>query len=123
VPEPAPAPDTPPTPVVVVLTTVPVGSLGEIIARTLVAEHLAACVTLSAPMTSFYRWRGAIERDEERQVLIKTTRNRVPAVQARIAELHTYDIPEFLVIAVAGGSHPYLDWITASVEPDQLHSP
>ena len=122
-PEPAPAPDAPTTPVVVVLTTVPVGSLGEIIARTLVAEHLAACVTLSAPMTSFYRWRGAIERDEERQVLIKTTRDRVPAVQARIAELHTYDIPEFLVIAVAGGSHPYLDWITASVEPDQLHSP
>jgi periplasmic divalent cation tolerance protein len=123
VPEPAPAPDAPTTPVVVILTTVPVGSLGEIIARTLVAEHLAACVTLSAPMTSFYRWRGAIERDEECQVLIKTTRDRVPAVQARIAELHTYDIPEFLVIAVAGGSHPYLDWITASVEPDQLHSP
>jgi periplasmic divalent cation tolerance protein len=99
------------------------GSLGEIIARALVAEHLAACVTLSAPMTSFYRWRGAIERDEERQLLIKTTRERVPAVQARIAELHTYDIPEFLVVAVAGGSQPYLDWITASVEPDQLHSP
>jgi periplasmic divalent cation tolerance protein len=114
--------DAPATPVVVILTTVPVGGLGEIIARTLVAEHLAACVTLSAPMTSFYQWREAIERAEEHQVLIKTTRDRVPAVQARIAELHTYDIPEFLVIAVAGGSHPYLDWITASVEPDQLYS-
>jgi periplasmic divalent cation tolerance protein len=107
---------------VLILTTVPVGDLGEAIARALVDERLAACVTVGAPMTSFYRWRGAIERDEERQVVIKTTRDRVPAVQARIAELHTYDIPEFLVIAVAGGSAAYLDWITASVEPDQLHS-
>ncbi len=105
-----------------VLTTVPAGDRGEVLARTLVEEHLAACVTVGAPMTSFYRWRGAIERDEERQVLIKTTRDRVPALQARLVELHAYELPEFLIVAVDGGSAAYLDWITASVEPDQLHS-
>ncbi len=109
-------------PVVLVLTTVPAGDLGETIARALVDEHLAACVTLSAPMTSLYRWRGAVERDEERQIVIKTTEDRVAALQARVVELHTYDVPEFLVVAVAGGSAAYLDWITASVQPDQLPS-
>jgi periplasmic divalent cation tolerance protein len=107
---------------VLVLTTVPAGDRGEVLARTLVDERLAACVTIGAPMTSFYRWRGAVERDEERQVIIKTTRDRVPALQARLVELHAYEVPEFLVVAVAGGSAAYLDWIAAGVEPDQLHS-
>jgi periplasmic divalent cation tolerance protein len=99
---------------------VPAGDRGETIARALVEEHLAACVSVGAPMTSFYRWRGAVERDEERQLVIKTTRDRVPALQERLAELHPYDVPEFLVLAVTGGSAAYLDWITASVESDRL---
>jgi periplasmic divalent cation tolerance protein len=106
---------------VLVLTTVPAGDRGETIARTLVDEHLAACVNVGAPMTSFYRWRGRVERDEERQLVIKTTRDRVPALQARLAELHTYEVPEFLVLTVGGGSAAYLDWITTSVEPDRVH--
>ena len=109
-------------PVVIVLTTVPLGDRGDTIARALVDEHLAACVTVGAPMTSFYRWRGAVERDEERQIVIKTTRDRVPALQTRLAALHTYEVPEFLVVAVTDGSAAYLDWITASVEPDRLPS-
>ena len=108
--------------IVLVLTTVPAGDRGDAIARALVEERLAACVNVGAPMTSFYRWRGAVERNDERQVVVKTTRDRLPALQARLAELHTYEVPEFLVIAVAGGSVPYLDWITASVQPDRLPS-
>ena len=97
--------------VVVVLTTVPTGSKGEEIGRTLVEERLAACVNVLAPMTSIYRWRGAVERESEQQMIIKTTRGRVPAVQSRLAALHPYELPEFLVLAVADSSSAYFEWI------------
>jgi periplasmic divalent cation tolerance protein len=98
--------------VVVVLTTVPTGSKGEEIGRTLVEERLAACVNVLAPMTSIYRWRGAVERESEQQIIIKTTRNRVPALQARLTALHPYELPEFLVLPVADGSSAYFEWIS-----------
>ena len=77
--------------VVVVLTTVPAGGKGEEIAQALVDERLAACVNILAPMTSIYRWRGAVERDTEQQLIIKTSSGRVAAVQARLAALHPYE--------------------------------
>ena len=97
--------------VVVVLTTVPNREAGEAIARVLVDERLAACVNLLAPMTSIYRWQGAIERETERQLLIKTTRGRVPALQARLTALHPYEVPEFLVLSVADSSSAYFEWV------------
>jgi periplasmic divalent cation tolerance protein len=97
--------------VVVVLTTVPADGRGAEIARTLVDERLAACVNVLPPMTSFYRWRGATEREEERQVVIKTTTDRVPALRMRLLELHSYEVPEFLVLPVSDGSTGYLDWV------------
>ena len=97
--------------VVLVLTTVPVGDRGEAIARALVDERLAACVNVLGPMTSFYRWHGAVERDVERQLLIKTTRGRVAALQARLVELHPYDLPEFVVLPVSDVGPAYLDWV------------
>ena len=99
------------TDVVIVLTTVPEGDLGDTIARRLIEERVAACVNVCAPMTSLYRWRGVVERETERQLVIKTTREHVPRVQASIAELHSYELPEFMVIAVADGSAAYLDWV------------
>jgi periplasmic divalent cation tolerance protein len=99
------------TDVVLVLTTVPVGERGEAIARALVDERLAACVNLLGPMTSFYRWDGAVERDVERQLIIKTTHGRVAAIQARLVELHSYDLPEFVVLPVSDGGPSYLDWV------------
>jgi periplasmic divalent cation tolerance protein len=97
--------------VVVVLTTVPTGGKGQEIAQTLVEERLAACVNVLAPMTSTYRWRGAVERESEHQVIIKTTLNRVPAVQTRLATLHPYEVPEFLVLSVADSSSAYFEWV------------
>lgn len=99
------------TDVVLILTTVPAGDRGGEIARALVDERLAACVNVLPPMTSFYRWRGAVERESESQVIIKTTRDRVAAVQARLVELHSYEVPEFLVVPIADGSTGYLDWV------------
>ena len=89
----------------------PADDRGEAIARALVDERLAACVNVLGPMTSFYRWHGAVERDVERQLLIKTTRGRVAALQARLIELHPYDLPEFVVLPVSEGGPAYLDWV------------
>jgi periplasmic divalent cation tolerance protein len=97
--------------IVLVLTTVPSSEAGETIGRALVEERLAACVNVLAPMVSIYRWRGAVERDEERQVVIKTTRQHAAEVQTRVAALHSYELPEFLVLPVEGGSDTYLDWV------------
>jgi periplasmic divalent cation tolerance protein len=106
--------------VVVVLSTVPDNETGETIARTLVDERLAACVNLLPPMTSIYRWTGAVERDTERQLLIKTTRDRVPAIETRLRQLHSYDLPELIVIDATGGSAEYLAWVASSVNPQNL---
>ncbi len=98
-------------PIVLVLTTAPDGDCAEAWARTLVDERLAACVNVHGPMTSFYRWKGTVEREAERQVVIKTTRDRVAAVKARLLELHSYDLPEFVVVAVDEGSDAYVRWV------------
>jgi len=103
--------------VVIVLTTVPDDDRVEIWARTLVEERLAACVNVHGPMLSFYRWKGIIERDAERQMVIKTTRERVAALRVRLGELHSYDLPEFVVLEVADGSEGYLRWVAEQTRP------
>jgi periplasmic divalent cation tolerance protein len=97
--------------IVIVLTTAPDDDRAESWARTLVEERLAACVNVHGPMVSFYRWKGIVERDTERQVVIKTTRERVAALRVRLAELHSYDLPEFVVLSVLDGSEEYLKWV------------
>jgi periplasmic divalent cation tolerance protein len=99
---------------VVVLTTIGADADAAALARTLVEERLAACVNVLPPMTSVYRWKGQIEQDREQQMLIKTTAGRVAALEARLRTLHPYDVPEFLVIRVAGGSDAYLAWLRES---------
>jgi periplasmic divalent cation tolerance protein len=101
--------------VVIVLSTVPDNASAEKMARTLVEEHLVACVNLLPPMTSIYRWKGALERDTERQLVMKTTRSGVPALEKRLKELHSYEVPEFIVIAADSGSADYVGWLTAEV--------
>lgn len=104
------------TKTVLVLTTVADDERAEEIARTLVDEHLAACVNVHGPMTSFYRWKGAVERDAERQLVIKTTRDRLPALEARLRALHSYELHEFIVLSVESGSSEYLEWVDGNVD-------
>jgi periplasmic divalent cation tolerance protein len=104
-----------PDDIVLVLTTLPDDDRAEALARTLVEERLAACVNVHGPMTSLYRWKGAVERDVERQVVIKTTRRFVTAVEARIQTLHGYELPEFLVLSVEGGSDAYCAWLRSQM--------
>ena len=106
-----------PTEIVIVLTTAPDDERAEAWARTLVEERLAACVNVHRSMISFYRWKGIVERDAERQVVIKTTRERVAAVRERLRELHSYELPEFVVLTVADGSDEYLKWVIEQTRP------
>jgi periplasmic divalent cation tolerance protein len=104
------------TDIVLVLTTVADGERADWIARALVEERLAACVNVHGPMTSFYRWKGAVERDAERQLVIKTTRGRLETLEVRLKALHGYELPEFLVVPIESGSDAYLGWILDSVD-------
>ena len=105
------------TDIVLVLTTAPDDERAEAWARTLVEERLAACVNVHGPMTSFYRWKGVVERDAERQVVIKTTRERVATLRERLRELHSYELPEFVVLSVEDGSDEYLKWVVDQTSP------
>jgi periplasmic divalent cation tolerance protein len=99
---------------VVVLTTVGRSTDGHTLASTLVAERLAACVNVLGEMDSVYRWQGAVETERERQIIIKTTAERLPMLQARVHELHPYEVPEFVVVPVVGGTEKYLNWLRES---------
>jgi periplasmic divalent cation tolerance protein len=99
----------------IVLTTV--GSLqeGQRLARVLVERHLAACVNLVPNLTSIYRWQGQIKQDSEVLLLIKTSSDSLPALEAAVRELHSYDLPEFLALPIDFASGPYLNWILDSI--------
>jgi periplasmic divalent cation tolerance protein len=99
---------------VIVLTTIPADADGPAFAHALVDARLAACVNLHAPMESIYRWEGEIEHESERQVVIKTSRDRVAALWDRVRELHPYDVPEFLVLPIVDGNDAYLRWVADS---------
>jgi len=104
---------------VIVLTTLDAQTDAAAFARLLVDERLAACVNILPAMTSIYRWKGAIEEDNERQLVIKTTSDRVEALEARLHELHPYELPEFLVVPATDGSTGYLEWLEASTRSER----
>ena len=83
------------------------------IASKLVGERLAACII--GGVQSVYRWQGKVTEAEEVQLLIKTVRERYPALQSRIAELHSYDTPEIIAVPIAEGSQKYLTWLREQV--------
>lgn len=99
----------------IVLTTVANIEEATRLGRALVEERLAACVTLIPAVESIYRWQGKIESSAETLLVIKTASDRITALEARLGELHSYETPEFLVLAVESGSHPYLAWLMASL--------
>jgi periplasmic divalent cation tolerance protein len=99
---------------VMVLTTLPGDADGPAFARALVDARLAACVNLLAAMESIYRWEGDVEQETERQVVIKTSKDRVAALWDRVRELHPYDVPEFLVLPIVDGNDAYLRWVADS---------
>lgn len=104
---------TPVSTVSIVLTTLGADADAPTIARTLIDERLAACVNILPRMTSVYRWQGKVEEDREQQIVIKTAQDRVWALQARLRQLHPYELPEFLVLD-ATASDAYFAWVVES---------
>ncbi|OFW36423.1 MAG: hypothetical protein A3J29_12735 [Acidobacteria bacterium RIFCSPLOWO2_12_FULL_67_14b] len=101
---------------IIVLTTFPIDGDADRLATALVDERLAACVNVLPPMRSIYAWKGATEQADERQLVIKTSRHRMRALETRLRELHPYDVPEFLVLSVLEGSRDYLFWVAESTK-------
>ncbi|HEY1256434.1 MAG TPA: divalent-cation tolerance protein CutA [Terracidiphilus sp.] len=99
----------------IVLTTAADTEEAERLGRTLVEERLAACATLLPGAQSIYHWQGAVDSSTETLLLLKTTAAQLAALEARLHELHSYQTPEFLVIAVEAVSQPYLDWLQSSL--------
>ena len=99
----------------VVLVTVPDAGAAEVLVRTLVEEGVVACGNILPGVTSLYRWQGAVERATEALVVFKTTAAGADRLTERVPELHPYDVPEVLVVAVDAGHRPYLDWIAKNV--------
>ena len=101
--------------VVIVLLTGPSGEELQQLATRLVEERLAACVNILPGVTSVYGWEGRVERASEALGIVKTGRALVGRLQARVLQMHPYDVPEVLVIEPTGGSRAYLDWVLDSV--------
>ena len=97
----------------IALTTCGTPDEARSLARAIVEERLAACVTLIPRRQSIYRWQGKIESSAETLLLIKTDPHKLSALEARLPALHSYEVPEFLVLDVESASHPYLEWLQA----------
>jgi periplasmic divalent cation tolerance protein len=100
----------------VVLVTSEKISEARRIARAAVESKLAACVhILLTPVESTYRWKGKVEVAREYLLVMKTVTERLPELQRLVQRLHSYDVPEFVVLPIVEGSREYLDWLMESV--------
>lgn len=95
----------------IVLSTAGSEEEGARIARSLLERKLCACVNLVPKIRSLYRWEGAVQDDAEVLLIMKTTLDKLGALSDHLAQIHSYDVPEVLAIAVDKGSASYLEWL------------
>jgi len=95
----------------IVLTTESTLDEANKLGRTLVEERLVACATLLPVVQSIYNWEDQIQSAPETMVLLKTSTDKLEALEARLLELHSYRVPEFLVVPVEHGSAGYMEWM------------
>lgn len=99
-------------------TTIDSREGAERLATLVVGDRLAACAQVSGPISSFYRWEGNVQSDEEWIVVIKTATDRLTALTARLVEAHPYDVPEVVAVPVFGGNPTYLEWVREETRED-----
>ncbi len=90
------------------------------IARALVEKRLAACVNISAPVQSIYRWEGKVADEQEYMMMIKTSRRLFGELQAEIGHLHSYSTPEIVCLPIIEGSTNYLNWLAESLQSEEI---
>jgi periplasmic divalent cation tolerance protein len=94
-----------------VFTNLPDRAAAERLAELVIEKKLAACVNILAPCRSVYRWKGAVQHDEEHPVLIKTTHERYAALEQTLRAGHPYELPEIIAVPVERGLPAYLQWV------------
>jgi len=99
-----------------VLTNLPDRAAAERLADMLIEKRVAACVNILAPCRSVYRWKGAVQRDEEHPLLIKTTAERYPELERALRAGHPYELPEIIAVPIERGLPAYLDWVAAETK-------
>ena len=104
---------------IVVLSTCASPEEAEKVAHALVEKKLAACVNILPAVRSIYRWNGAIEDDQETLLLIKSSRALFGELRAEIQKLHSYEIPEAIVIPIVDGLERYLDWMADALRNER----
>lgn len=104
---------------VVVLVTCSSPEEGAKIAHSLVEKRLAACVNVSSPVRSFYRWEGKIRDEPEYILFIKTARGLFGELRLEVEKLHSYHVPEVICLPIVDGAANYLNWINESVRPQE----
>lgn len=101
--------------VVILVTTASLREAKQI-AKHLVQARLAACVNVSQPIRSIYRWKGKIANEKEYQLFIKSTRGLFPQIKTAISKIHSYHTPEIICLPIIDGSRNYLQWVGDSVK-------
>lgn len=99
----------------VLMTTTDSSGEADRLARELVQRRLAACVHVDGPFTSYYRWQGEVQSDQEWRLSIKTLRAAVPELCTWLRQAHSYDEPQIIVLPISAGSSGYLRWIADEV--------
>ena len=102
---------------IVVFLTAANGEEATRLADLLIGAQLAACVQILPEMESVYRWQGNIERQSEILLIAKTTAAKFADLEREVRVLHSYETPEIVAIPLVAASTPYLQWLTASLEP------
>ena len=99
-----------------VITNLPDRAAAERLADALIDQRLAACVNILAPCRSVYRWKDVLQHDEEHPLLVKTTAERYPALEAAIRASHPYELPEIIAVPIEHGLPGYLAWVAAETK-------
>ncbi|MFJ8231480.1 divalent-cation tolerance protein CutA [Streptomyces sp. NPDC094448] len=100
-----------PADIVIAQTTIDDEGRAEALARGAVEARLAACAHIDPPLKAVYRWQGAVQAEREWRISYKTPRDRLPALAEWVASAHAYEVPEWIVLPVDGGSEAYLRWV------------
>ncbi len=89
------------------------------LAELLVGAQLAACVQILPPIDSVYRWKGTIQRETEVLLIAKTARAKFEELEREVRALHSYETPEIIALPITAGSAPYLEWLSANLDPQE----
>lgn len=103
-------------PKLLVFTNLPDRASAERLADLLLEQRLAACVNILAPCRSVYRWKGAVQHDEEYPMLIKTSAERYGELERALRQGHPYELPEIIAVPIEQGLPAYLDWVAAETK-------